>query len=205
MKKNISMLSLISTISFFSFGVYASGVDISSAVKSYTYKEGKPYGLSQVYQVNAPDDGFPPYYVFLNLVKSNAYPFVFNREGLKGKDEPYSRCNVVLKVNDENLIPSRKYNSGYAEDSEPCIGVSRLQIVKGDKDIKWYVSEVLYKAGDEEPEKTDEVYFYSENNFCFSEVVSLKLAAKKISIKDLKGLALDEKDLRECAKYNVER
>lgn len=75
-----------------------------------------------------------------------AYPFVFNREGVPGKDEPYSRCNVVLNVDAQYLIPDRIYNSGYAEDSEPCLGIEKLWIIKGSKDIKWFVTDTLYKS-----------------------------------------------------------
>ncbi|WP_237932103.1 hypothetical protein [Buttiauxella sp. S19-1] len=200
MKNKNLLLNLVSVIVFYSSGAIANSVDVSSAVKNYTFKEGEPYGLSQVYQVNAPDVGFPPYYVFLKLGIENAYPFVFNREGVPGKDEPYSRCNVVLKVNDQNLIPERKYRSGYAEDSEPCLGIDKLQTVKGSKDIKWYVADALYQSEDNSPDKTDEVYFYSGGSFCFSQSLSLKLAANKISMKDLKNLSLNEKDFEECAK-----
>lgn len=48
-------------------GASANDVDVSSAVKSYTYKDGEPYGLSQIYQIDVPDTGFPPYYIFQNF------------------------------------------------------------------------------------------------------------------------------------------
>lgn len=75
--------------------------------------------------------------IFLKLGVDNAYPFVFNREGVPGKEEPYSRCNVVLKVEEQNFIPDRKFKSGYAEDSEPCLGIEKLRVVQGNNDIKW--------------------------------------------------------------------
>lgn len=200
MKNTFLFLSLVSVINFYSSGVLANTADVSSAVKNYSFKEGEPYGLSQVYQVNAPDSGFPPYYVFLKLGVENAYPFVFNREGVPGKDEPYSRCNLVLKNNDQYLIPDRTYKSGYAEDSEPCLGIEKLRIVHGSKDIKWFVSDAIYQSENDTPEKTEEIYFYSGGVFCFSEYTSVKLAVNKISIKDLKNLTLDKKDFKECAK-----
>ncbi|HHU4045586.1 TPA: hypothetical protein ACUB6H_001150 [Enterobacter cloacae] len=58
MKNAIILLSLAGVIIFCSLGVLA---NVSVAVKNYTFKEGEPYGLSQVYKVNAPDVGFPPY------------------------------------------------------------------------------------------------------------------------------------------------
>lgn len=200
MKNTFLFLSLVSVINFYSSGVLANTVDVSSAIKSYTFKEGEPYGLSQVYQVNAPDSGFLPYYVFLKLGVENAYPFVFNREGVPGKDEPYSRCNLVLKNNEQYLIPDRTYKSGYAEDSEPCLGIEKLRIVQGSKDIKWFVTDAIYQSENDTPEKTEEIYFYSGGVFCFSEDTSVKLAANKISMKDLKNLTLDKKDFTECAK-----
>lgn len=183
-----------------SFFVMASNQDVSSAVISFTYKDGEPYGLSQVYQVNAPDTGFVPYYIFLKLGNGNAYPFVFNREGVPGKDEPYSRCNLVLKNNDQYLIPDRTYKSGYAEDSELCLGIEKLRIVHGSKDIKWFVTDAIYQSENGTPEKTEEFYFYSGGVFCSSEGTSVKLAANKISMKDLKNLTLDKKDFKECAR-----
>lgn len=200
MKNTLLLLSLVSVINFYSSGALANAVDVSSAVKNYTFKEGEPYGLSQVYQVNAPDAGFPPYYVFLKLGVENAYPFVFNREGVPGKDEPYSRCNLVLKNNGQYLIPDRTYKSGYAEDSEPCLGIEKLRVVQGSKDIKWFVTDTIYQSENDTPEKTEEIYFYSGGIFCFSEGTSVKLAANKISMKDLKNLTLDKKDFKECAK-----
>lgn len=200
MNNTILLLGFVSALNFLSLGVSANDGDVSSAVKSYTYKDGEPYVLSQVYQIDAPDTGFPTYYIFQKLGKGNAYPFVFNREGLPGKDEPYSRCNVVLKINDQYLIPNRNYKSGYAEDSEPCLGIDRMQIIKGNEVIKWYVTEALYQSEGDTPDKTEEIYFYSDKVFCFSEDTSVKLAANKISIKDLKNLTLDEKDFKECAK-----
>ncbi|SMG55492.1 hypothetical protein [Cedecea sp. NFIX57] len=200
MNNTILLLGFVSAINFFSLGASANDVDVSSAVKSYTFKDGEPYGLSQVYQIDAPDTGFPPYYIFQKLGKGNAYPFAFNREGLPGKDEPYSRCNVVLKVNDQYLIPNRNYKSGYAEDSEPCLGIDRMQIIKGNKDIKWYVTEALYQSEGDTPDKTEEIYFYSDNYFCFSKDFSSKLAAGKIKIKDLESLSVDGKNAEECAK-----
>lgn len=178
----------------------ANTADVSSAVKSYILKEGEPYGLSQVHQVNPPDSGFPPYYVFLKLGVENAYPFIFNREGVPGKDEPYSRCNLVLKNNDRYLIPDRKYKAGYAEDSESCLGIEKLSIVQSSKDIKWFETDAIYQSENDTPEKTEEIYFYSARVFCFSEGTSVKIAANKISMKDLKNLTLDKKDFKECAK-----
>lgn len=200
MKDKFLFLSLISVINFYSSVVLANTEDVSSAVRIYTLKKGEPYGLSQVYQVNASGSGFPPYYVFLKLGVENAYPFVFNREGLPGKDEPYSRCNLVLKVNDQHLIPDRKYKSGYAEDFEPCLGIEKLKIVKGNKDIKWFVTDALYQSGNGSREKTEEIYFYSGGVFCFSQGASVKLASNKISMKDLRNLTLDKEDFKECAK-----
>lgn len=199
MKNTFLFLGLVNFINFYSSGVLANTADVSSAVKNYTFKEGEPYGLSQVYQVNAPGSGFPPYYVFLKLGVENAYPFVFNREGVPGKDEPYSRCNLVLKKNDQYLIPDRTYKSGYAEDSEQCLGIEKLRIVHGSKDIKWFVSDAIYQSKNDTPEKTEEIYFYSGGFFCFSEGTSVKLAANKISIKELKKLTLDKNDFKECA------
>ncbi len=144
--------------------------------------------------------GFTPYYIFLKLGVENTYPFIFNREGVPGKDEPYSRCNLVLKNNDQYLIPDRTYKSGYAEDSEPCFGIEKLRIVHGSKDIKWFVSDDIYQSENDTPEKTEEIYLYSGGVFCFSEDTSVKLAVNKISIKDLKNLTLDKKDFKECAK-----
>ncbi|MFG6078982.1 hypothetical protein [Erwinia sp. OPT-41] len=198
--KAILLLGFAIDIFLISFCVMASNQNVSSAVKSYTYKDGEPYGLSQVYQIDAPDTGFPPYYVFQKLGKGNAHPFIFNREGLPGKDEPYSRCNVVLKVNNQYLIPSRNYKSGYAEDYEPCLGIDRIQIIKGSEDIKWYVTEVLYQSEGDKPDKTQEIYFYSGGFFCFSKEISSKLVAGKFTIKDLENLFVDEKYSEECAK-----
>ena len=160
MKSNnciVSLLGFIIAINFFSSDAFADNMGISDAVKSYTCKDGEPYGLSKVYQINTPDSGFPPYYIFLKLGVENAYPFVFNREGVPGKDEPYSRCNLVLKNNDQYLIPDRKYKSGYAEDSEPCLGIEKLRIVHGSKDIKWFVSDAIYQSENDTPEKTEEI------------------------------------------------
>lgn len=200
MNNKTLLLGFVSVLNFFSLGAYANDLNVSSAVKSYTYKDGEPYGLSKVYQIDAPDTGFPPYYIFQKLGKWNAYPFVFNREGLPGKDEPYSRCNVVLKVNDHYLIPNRNYKTGYAEDSESCLGVDRMQIIKGSKEIKWYVTEVLYQSESDTPNKTEEVYFYSGGFFCFSKKISSKLAASKVNIIDLGNLSVDEKYFEECDK-----
>lgn len=91
--------------------------------------------------------------IFLKLGVDNAYPFVFNREGVPGKEEPYSRCNVVLKVEEQNFIPDRKFKSGYAEDSEPCLGIEKLRVVQGNNDIKWYVTYALYQSEGDAPEK----------------------------------------------------
>lgn len=200
MKNTFLFLSLVSVINFYSSGLLANTADVSSAVKSYTFNEGEPYGLSQVYQVSAPDSGFPPFYVFLKLGVENAYPFVFNREGVPGKDEPYSRCNLVLKNNGQYLIPDRTYKSGYVEDSEPCLGIEKLRVVQGSNDIKWFVTDAIYQSENDTPEKTEEIYFYSGGIFCFSEGTSVKLAANKISMKDLKNITLDKKDFKECAK-----
>lgn len=191
--KTIFLLSFAIDIFLIAFCVMASNQDVSSAVKSYTNKDGEPYGLSQVYQIDAPGTGFPPYYIFQKLGKGNAYPFVFNREGLPGKYEPYSRCNVVLKINDQYLMPNRNYKSGYAEDSEPCLDIDRMQIIKGNNDIKWYVTEALYQSEGDTPDKTEEIYFYSDKVLCFSKDFSSKLAAGKIKIKDLENLSVDEK------------
>jgi hypothetical protein len=200
MKNTILLLSLLSVINFYSSGTLASSMDVLSAVKNYTFKEGEPYGLPRVYQTNTPDSGFSPYYVFLKLGIENAYPFVFNREGISGKDEPYSRCNVVLKVNNQSLIPDRKYKSGYAEDSEPCLGIEKLRVVQGSKNIKWFVTDALYQPENDTTEKTKEVYFYSGGSFCFSESKSVKLAANKITMEDLKNLVLNKDEFEECAK-----
>lgn len=200
MKNAIILLSLAGVVNFYSPSVLANAADVSAAVKNYTFKEGEPYGLSQVYKVNAPDVGFPPYYIFMKLGVEYAYPFVFNREGVPGKDEPYSRCNVVLNFNSQYLIPDRKYNSGYAEDSEPCLGMEKLWVIKGSKDIKWFVTDTLYKSEGDTPERTEEVYFYTNGNFCFSQEASVKLAANKITMEGLKNLALDKKDFEQCAK-----
>ncbi|MDN2485280.1 hypothetical protein [Kosakonia sacchari] len=175
-------------------------MDVLSAVKNYTFKEGEPCGLIRVYQINTPDSGFSPYYVFLKLGIENAYPFVFNREGISGKDEPYSRYNVVLKVNNQSLMPDRKYKSGYAEDSESCLGIEKLRVVQGSKNIKWFMIDALYQSESDTTEKTEEVYFYSGGGFCFSESKSVKLVANKITMEDLKNLALDKEDFEECAK-----
>lgn len=75
MDNTILLLGFVSAINFFSLGASANDIDLSSAVKSYTFKDGEPYGLSQVYQIDAPDTGFPPYYIFQKLGKENAYPF----------------------------------------------------------------------------------------------------------------------------------
>ncbi|WP_261641169.1 hypothetical protein [Erwinia mallotivora] len=200
MKKVISLLGFIITINFFSSDAFANNMGISDAVKSYTYKDGEPYGLSKVYQINTPDAGFHTYYVFFKLGVDNAYPFVFNREGVAGKEEPYSRCNVVLKVENQNLIPDRKFKSGYAEDSEPCLGIKKLRVVQGNKYIKWYITYAQYQSESGSPEKTEEVYFYSGGHFCFSKEISKKLAAEKISMIELKNINLGKKDFEECAK-----
>lgn len=200
MKNIFLLLGLVSFVNFYSSGAFANATDVSTAVKNYTFKDGEPYGLSQVYQINAPDAGFQPYYVFLKLGVYNAYPFVFNREGVPGKDEPYSRCNVVLKVKDQNFIPDRRFKSGYAEDSEPCLGIEKLRVVQGNNDIKWYVTYALYQSEGDTPEKTEEVYFYSGGHFCFSKEISKKLAAEKISMIELKNINLGKKDFEECAK-----
>jgi hypothetical protein len=71
----------------------------------------------------------------------------------------------VLKVNEEYLIPDRNYKSGYAEDSKPCFGINTIQIIKGSRDVKWYVSEVLYQSEGDSPDKTEEIYFYSDGFF----------------------------------------
>ena len=194
------VLGVFSSISFYSSVSFANSSDLSSAVKNYTYKDGEPYGLSQVYKVNSPDEGLPPYYIFMKLGIENAIPFVFNREGVPGKDEPYSRCNVVIKVKDKFLIPERKYKSGYAEDSEPCIGIDKLSIVKGNQDVEWYVANAIYQSESQSLDSSEEVYFYSDGNFCFSEGVTLKLSSKKININDLKKISVDEKYFQECAK-----
>lgn len=119
---------------------------------------------------------------------------------MQGKEEPYSRCNVVLKVEDQNFIPDRKFKSGCAEDSEPCLGIDRMQIIKGNKDIKWYVTEALYQSEGDTPDKTEEIYFYSGKVFCFSKYFSSKLAVGKIKLKDLVNLSVDEKIVDECVK-----
>ena len=200
MRNRILPLGLVGIVSLHSGITLANDGGVSSAVKNYTYKDGEPYGLSQVYSVDAPDNGFLPYYIFVKLGVNNAYPFVFNREGVPGKDEPYSRCNVALKANDKYLIPDRAYKSGYAEDSESCIGVDRLQLIKGSKDIKWYVADTFYQSEGNSPDKTGEVYFYSGGSFCFSQRLSLKLAANKVSMRDLKSITLEDSDFKECAK-----
>lgn len=68
MKSNNSIVSLLGftiTINFFSSDAFANNMGISDAVKSYTYKDGEPYGLSKVYWINTPDAGFQPYYFFI--------------------------------------------------------------------------------------------------------------------------------------------
>lgn len=62
----VSLLGFIVAINFFSSDAFLNNMGILDAVKSYTYKDGEPYGLSKVYQINIPDAGFQPYYVFLN-------------------------------------------------------------------------------------------------------------------------------------------
>lgn len=126
--------------------------------------------------------------------------FVLNREGVSGKNEPYSRCNAALTVNDKDFIPDRAYKSGYAEDSEPCIGVGRLQFIKGSKDIKWYVADTFYQSEGDSPDKTGEVYYYSSSSFCFSQGISLKLAANKVSMRGLKNITLEDADFKRYAK-----
>ena len=200
MNNTIILLGFASIIKLYSLDVFMNDMDLSSTVKSYTYKDGKPYGLSQIYQVDAPDTGFLPYYIFWDLGKGNAYPFVFNREGLPSKNDPYSRCNVVLKVNDKYFIPERNYKSGYAEDSEPCLGIDRIKIIKGSKGVKWYVTEVLYQSGSDVPDKTEEVYFYFDGFFCFSKEISEKLVLGKVTIKNLKDFSMDNKSFEECDK-----
>lgn len=97
-------------------------------------------------------------------------------------------------------MPNRNYKSGYAEDSEQCLGIDRMQIIKGNKNIKWYVTEALYQSEGDTPDKTEEVYFYSDGFFGFSKNFSSKLAAGKIKTKDLENLSVDEKYAEECAK-----
>lgn len=74
-----------------------------------------------------------------------------------------------------------------------------LWIIKGSKDIKWYVTDALYQSEGDIPDKTEEIYFYSDGFFCFSKEISSKLAAGKIKIKDLENLSVDEKYAEECA------
>ena len=50
------------------------------------------------------------------------------------------------------------------------------------------------------PEKTEEVYFYINGNFCFSQEASVKLVANKIIMQGLKNLALDKKGFEQCEK-----
>ncbi|MBS0850060.1 hypothetical protein [Citrobacter sp. JGM124] len=75
-----------------------------------------------------------------------------------------------------------------------------MQIIKGNKDIKWYVTDALYQSEGDTPDKTEEIYFYSDSFFCFSKDFSSKLAAGKIKIKDLESLSVDGKNAEECAK-----
>lgn len=78
----------------------------------------------------------------------------------------------MLKVNEEYFIPDRNYKSGYAEDSKPCFGINTIQIIKGSKDVKLYVTEVLYQSEGDSPGKTEEIYCYSGGFFCFSKEIS---------------------------------
>lgn len=78
--------------------------------------------------------------------------------------------------------------------------MEKLWIIKGSKDIKWFVTDTLYKSEGDTPKKTEEVYFYTNGNFCFFQEASVKLAANKITMEGLKNLALDKKDFEQCEK-----
>ncbi|HFT0376055.1 TPA: hypothetical protein ACH1TY_002274 [Enterobacter mori] len=53
-----------------------------------------------------------------------------------------------------------------------------LWIIKGSKGIKWFVTDNLYKPEGDTPEKTEELYFYTNGNVCFSQEASVKASSE---------------------------
>lgn len=186
-----------------SFGAKAeSDLNIKLSVEEYVFKNGKPYPLSRVYEIMSPDSGFLPYYVYVDN-KTNSYPFVFNREGIKDTNEPYSRCNLAFAINGRVLIPERKYNSGYAEDTEQCLGVSgSVKTFKKNNNIEWFVTKTIYDDNSDKPDFNYEVYFYSGGRLCFSQKNSVFISVNKGDILRLKNIHVNKDDFAECSKIN---
>ncbi|WP_455843808.1 hypothetical protein [Pantoea agglomerans] len=174
--------------------------DVKRSVEKYVYKNGKPYVLSKVYEVMAPPSGFLPYYIYSDE-NTYVYPFVFNREGIKGINEPYSRCNLAYAINGMVFIPGRKFNSGYAEDSEQCLGFDGdVKTLKNSKGIEWFVTKAVYEVDPDKPDSTYEVYFYLNGFFCFSKNDSHLISVNEGDILILKNKGVAEKDFMECSK-----
>lgn len=172
--------------------------DVISSIERYVYRNGVPYNLSQVYGVKAHEKGFKSYYIY-NDKHSNVFPFVFNREGIKGIKEPYSRCNLAYVMGGEVLIPNRKYKSEYAEDSEQCLGFDDVVRTYDENGVAWFITKSIYHINTDEPDVSYEVYFYLDGKLCFSQVKSQLISIKGVDLSDLKYFNLNKKDFLECS------
>ncbi|WP_373225120.1 hypothetical protein [Enterobacter cloacae complex sp. ESBL7] len=195
-------LSIFFQFYVLSFPALSDDSDVISVVKNYAYKDGEPYALSQVYAVEPPDEGFLPYYIYHSTIEG-VFPFVINREGVKGKDEPYTRCNIAFKINGKVLIPERRYNSGYAEDSEPCLGfLGSIKKIQGKGNIDWLVTNSVYQIESDNPDKINEVYFNTGNKICYAGDISVRLSSGKIKLSSLGRVLPASNDFSECSKNN---
>lgn len=170
------------------------------SVRNYVFKDGQPYPLSKIYDINSPDNGFLSYYIYFKNKYNNVYPFVFNQEGVKNKESPYSRYNVAFYINGKVLILDRKYNSGHAGDVAPCLGFKGdVKVIHSRNQSVWFISRVYYGIANDEPAELDEVYYFYGNKLCFLDEVSTEFSSKKLSLSKLNQMIPTQDDFNECS------
>ncbi|MDB6374259.1 hypothetical protein [Photorhabdus bodei] len=174
---------------------------IFKKIKEFVYVNGKPHSLSSVYNIETPDGGFSSFYVyFWKKNEAKIYPFVYEDEKeRKRSGNDYSRCNVFIVNNRQVAIPIRKFQSGSAEDFEPCLGYNTgyREVKSPGHNINWFIFRVVYEDANLNSHETYEVYFISEkkNKFCYSERITELINKKKmldINNEIPKGLDFDE-------------
>ncbi|WP_434526442.1 hypothetical protein [Photorhabdus asymbiotica] len=181
----LSYLMSIFFVSNLSYGKSGNNY-VLNKIKDFVYANGTPHSLNSVYGIETPDDGFSAFYIYLwknNLVyisvkdSVRVYPFIYkDEEERKHSGNDYSRCNVSIKYDGKIAIPIRKFQSGSAEDSAPCLGYNTgYRIIKHPgKNINWFIFKVVYEDANLNSHEIYEVYFISkkENKFCYSERVT---------------------------------
>lgn len=169
--------------------------------------------LDLVYNIETPDEGFPPFYVYFwkkNSISFNGkdsiviYPFVYQDEKeWKRSRNGYSRCNVGVVYNGKMAIPNRKFESGNSTDSSPCLGYNQKykSIVGLGNDIVWLVFNVAYRNAILNIEESREVYFLSKNKnkLCYSERIT-GMINRKVKM-NLKTIGLEQSDFDECGDF----